>query len=888
MRFSLRIVLGALLLSNLYSRGEFRVHRSYDIDDDGQKETLVLNTSGLSAIWVEILSSGLQDTLWSYSLVNGGTFADGEIIDINDDNYQDLILIPNLNAAVGNQVWFYLFLGTESGFSGSPLTIEESLLDLTTIRPSNLSLVPGGVPKLAVSFGSPVRQGLIFDIELLNQSASIKNPQLLSAPIISNGYGVVYIGGFMSNGGHYVSLISHERGKVNTAIFDVGQSFELFQSKTIRVEDARYMLGSDIQPYSSNISSQDGLLIPFGSDDIYLLNVTQESISLSNTSLSGQGAFSLSEEQDLLSILELRETVNILDAQPSISSSTESKHEPVALKPPPAILPDESATLNTVLFDYEKDVTAPPKGQMQTYQDRDSGKLDKKDYSNLAPTLSDFLETIKDESPSSSQANREEISVPLINEDMMSVNWADEAGFTQLELGEYTPEIIDTSISSPIPEKDKGIATFTREAIDSINTQSDIDDSIEVINVGGEIELYYVLAMTPVSENKDRYVFDGEAPFGIAVNQIPPIGNATHLQHGISADLATLQKGETYDFAYSLRDARLDSITTLTMVHDMQTNVVFMSISPTDDSLSQSYQPESFDPKLFEFPEYFFDGFPTSLNMDFTEKLIRFSFKGDKDSTYQGIYLSSTTPSNPSQSLAVFMDQGTLQSIRGEVSVRANGSKKITTEYDLVGTVEPSVMFSRLIQEMFPEELKIKLLQGAYLEQPLFGPTGKLPKVTREPRLPEVQPSQVETTVPVEPKQSNVPETVTDSIEIKPDSSIVNPDTQEDEVSLPVLELEKTLPSDSLEIDSLKLETEKNTKVSAEDSVLPSTEDAQPDEESVKGKIEKTDSLKVDSIKLDESKEKKVSVENSSLIEQKTQQNDLEKTESDSTKSNDN
>ena len=82
------------------------------------------------------------------------------------------------------------------------------------------------------------------------------------------------------------------------------------------------------------------------------------------------------------------------------------------------------------------------------------------------------------------------------------------------------------------------------------------------------------------------------------MNQIPPIGNATHLQHGISADLSTLQEGQTYDFAYSLRDARLDSITTLTMVHDMQTNVVFMSISPTDDSLSQSYQPESFDPKL--------------------------------------------------------------------------------------------------------------------------------------------------------------------------------------------------------------------------------------------------------------------------------------------------
>ena len=165
---------------------------------------------------------------------------------------------------------------------------------------------------------------------------------------------------------------------------------------------------------------------------------------------------------------------------------------------------------------------------------------------------------------------------------------------------------------------------------------------------GDDIDLYYVLAMTPSSGERDRYVFDGEAPFGVAVNQIPPKGDATHFQHGISANLANLTFGETFDFAYSLRDSRLDSITTLTMVHDMQTNIVFMSISPSEDSVSHSYQPEAFDPKLFEFPEYFFEGFPNSLDMDFTEKLIRFSFDGVKDSLYQGIYLSSTTPSIPS------------------------------------------------------------------------------------------------------------------------------------------------------------------------------------------------------------------------------------------------
>ena len=160
MRFFLGIVLGFFLLSDLHGRGGFHVHRSYDLDNNGLKEVLVLNARNTSAMWIETSISGDNDTLWSYSLGNSGTFADGEVVDINNDDYLDLILIPNLNAEIGQQIWFYLFLGSGDGFSSEPLTIEESLLDLTTIRPSNLSLVPGGEPKLAVSFGSPVRKGM--------------------------------------------------------------------------------------------------------------------------------------------------------------------------------------------------------------------------------------------------------------------------------------------------------------------------------------------------------------------------------------------------------------------------------------------------------------------------------------------------------------------------------------------------------------------------------------------------------------------------------------------------------------------------------------------------------------------------------------------------------
>jgi len=230
--------------------------------------------------------------------------------------------------------------------------------------------------------------------------------------------------------------------------------------------------------------------------------------------------------------------------------------------------------------------------------------------------------------------------------------------------------------------------------------------------------------------------------------------------------------------------------------------------------------------------------------MDFTDKLIRFSFDGVEDSTYQGIYLSSTTPSTPSQSLAVFMDDGTLQAVRGEVIVRANGSKKVTTEFDLVGTVEPAVMFSRLIQELFPDELKIKLLQGASLEEPLFGPAGKLPKITREPRLPDAEPDQMNPEIPVEPKQSNVPEELEISTEDQSITESKTSETQEDEIGPAVLEVEK-LESDSLSTpsDSLKLESLKETPTPIEEETPAQPEESQPDNESEK---EKTDDVKTE------------------------------------------
>ena len=118
------------------------------------------------------------------------------------------------------------------------------------------------------------------------------------------------------------------------------------------------------------------------------------------------------------------------------------------------------------------------------------------------------------------------------------------------------------------------------------------------------------------------------------------------------------------------------------------------------------------------------------------------------------------------------------------------------------------MLFSRLIQEFFPNDLKIRLLQGGSLEEPLFGPKGKIPKIFREPRLPDAQIEQAEPLIPIKPKQSNIPvEKLIETETVKTDSIKNLPQTQESEINSIETEAKGVVP----DLDTLKLENMKNT-----------------------------------------------------------------------------
>ena len=779
----------------------------YDLDGDGRKEVLVINSSDRRASLIEFQGEVISDTLWTFMLPVGTYFTDVAVLDIDKNGQPDLVATSKINADSNNDGWLYVFQGTLSGFSNEPLISESSGLKLKNIRPLNLSKVYGLSNYLSVSFGTPVRKTLIFQPQIQNNRLNIKNPKMLSDPLIQNGYGHMYSGGFSSYGGNYVAQFSAELNTLKVSVFNSNNNFKHVNTEILSLGKARGIIGAEVQAYNNLKKGEEGLLIPFRTGEVKILNFQNGKISLVDSEFSHEELFLEMENPNKYEILDL------------VSSRIESGF-------------------------YNKTITKDDYSQNR--KDKNAG-INRKSIDG--PTLVDYLNEAGIVKKSRSQ---DKVDIPNQSADMNSKIWAAKASVKVEQIDSTLLSLTDSVFTNPIPDEDKEIA-FHKTVFgssDSVTIAETWEDTLrnvlvpESINITQEdedeknIDLYYVMAMTPSKGSQDRYVFDGEAPFGINVTQIPPMGEATHFQHSVSANTNFLRRGNDYDFAYTLKEQVSDSVTTLTMVHDMQTNIIFMSISPEVDSISQSYQPEAFDPKLFEFPDYFFEGFPTSLGMDFKDKLIKFSFDDSGDSVnYQGLYLSSTTPSTPSQSLAVFLNEGTLQAIRGEVKVRENGSKKITTQFDISGYLQPAAMFSRLIQEEFSDSLKTNLLQGAYLEEPLFGPNGKLPKVSHERRLPEAQFDQKNPKIPVDPLKGIYPEGQGVTTNSKAKTEIAAPDPQEP-VDVPASTDIETLKvetlSDTLKMESAKVVPDSLNRINIGNDNLPESVDPDTNNSGIK------------------------------------------------------
>ena len=236
--------------------------------------------------------------------------ADVEVLDLNGDGLKDLIAVPDLNTSIGINSWLYVFLGSEKGFSNIPYTSKETLIDQESLRPTSLTLVPDEASLIAVSFGAPIRGGVVFNLSINDKKLVIKKIKQLKAPIIENGYSPVYIGSFSSSIGDHLSLISVEGNKIKVTLFNPDKDYEISHSGSYSTVGAQSIISSGIKKQTLlGKLDEEGLIIPFQTGPKLLLILENDKLSVTPFKKSSKKLSTTQNKNVLSEIEEIRQNL---------------------------------------------------------------------------------------------------------------------------------------------------------------------------------------------------------------------------------------------------------------------------------------------------------------------------------------------------------------------------------------------------------------------------------------------------------------------------------------------------------------------------------------------------------------------------------------------------
>ena len=154
-------------------------------------------------------------------------------------------------------------------------------------------------------FGTPVRKTLVFNPHIKNEQLEIKNAKVLSDPLIQNGFGHMYSGGFVSFGGNYVAQFSAEINTLKVAIFNANENFKHVTTEILSLGNARGIIGAEVQSYNNLKKGEQGLLIPFRTGEVKILNVKSGKVKIDDSEFSHEELFLEMEDPDKSEILDL-------------------------------------------------------------------------------------------------------------------------------------------------------------------------------------------------------------------------------------------------------------------------------------------------------------------------------------------------------------------------------------------------------------------------------------------------------------------------------------------------------------------------------------------------------------------------------------------------------
>ena len=371
-------------LTNSVLGGQSYIKGIYDLNNNGVREVLILRSGQPGIMLIELTNSSISDTLWSYTLPDGRQFTDALVMDINKNGQPDLIATAARQPKNGDRNWLFVFPGTNMGFENTPAVVNDKGLNIDNLRPINLSKVEGPPGLLSVSFGTPARKTLVFHPEITDAGITIDRGRIISDSLVRNGFGHMYSGSFSSGGRHYLAQFSTELNTLKVSVFDVDKDYQNIITEVLQLGNARGVIAQGIQSFNSGMDKQgSGLLIPFATGPVKLLNVNEDKLEFIDSDFFSKDLF------------------------------------------PKLINPSESELLDLVNYRVQSGfyhVIQPHANFMR--EDREPKTMYRPKILS-GPTLSDYLNEV---GVGKKSVPTEKIDIPKINDDMHSSDWAADAG----------------------------------------------------------------------------------------------------------------------------------------------------------------------------------------------------------------------------------------------------------------------------------------------------------------------------------------------------------------------------------------------------------------------------------------------------------------------------
>tara|TARA_B100001996_G_scaffold88557_1_gene65692 strand:+ start:9242 stop:11515 length:2274 start_codon:yes stop_codon:yes gene_type:complete len=626
----------SIFADNLHILGTF------DFNDNGKGEILKINGLGAPLEFIELNGSDEHKTLWTYTPEAGGEIVDAKFVDLNKDKILELVVIQR-NSDL--DTWIQIFEWNGVDFTLNEEAISEKEKTSEKVRPSNISIFNN---LFSTAISSPTRSANVFRLEYNDDGVVQKsNIKLYSDPIVTNGYGPVYTGIFNSEGVTRIALISPESNVLKVSVFSMSEDEGIISSDVFSLNGARVLLGPDIQAFDENKDGFFELLIPFATGEVYSLSINSGVLLFNKSRLTESNLFTLKSaagEQEINDVVSQKIKADLFNS----GNITMSYDDPIYVEP-----------TDSVMLGDTLDLFIAPDSTSDFF---------KFEWSSQPPLGMEF----------------DPIS--------QKIYWApnrDHIGIVDLSyiITSRTNEEIISEISQ------YGNSHFLKPVLlETMGTR--------IVFVGDTIippepfvilpkRLHKVTIATKDIDNADRFTFEGETPFSSTTFNSNDI-----ITVGVDTDLSTIKNDKSSSFTFQSSEEKPDSLVTVSIMHDLSSNIIYTSMKPSADTLTQSFDAEGVNPEMYQLPEYFFEGFPSTMSLETTSdsSLTLLQTKREKS----GVLTIQSPLFSKSHDIVIEYFGGRPHAIRGDVNVKKDGSHKTLTEIDFESAFSPILIKSLL------------------------------------------------------------------------------------------------------------------------------------------------------------------------------------------------